>query len=129
MGTDSQGVIYSGIATPSSGTYHDILVRRWDAAAKKWVLVGGILSTTDSRLVGFAVDPTTPASPWVRACLTLAAAALRAWAVFGGCACLPACLPARHAAPCPPARNPHAMPASSTSACRWRLRTQATMAS
>lgn len=65
VGTDSQGVIYSGIATPSSGTYHDILVRRWDAAAKKWVLVGGILSTTDSRLVGFAVDPTTPASPWV----------------------------------------------------------------
>lgn len=66
MGVDSQGVIFSGIATPSSGSYDDILVRRYDAAAKKWVLVGGILATTDSRLVGFATDPTIPASPWVR---------------------------------------------------------------
>ncbi|KAL4419624.1 hypothetical protein ABPG77_008565 [Micractinium sp. CCAP 211/92] len=65
VGVDSQGVIYSGIATPSSGSYDDILVRRYDAAAKKWVLVGSILATTDSRLVGFATDPTVPASPWV----------------------------------------------------------------
>ncbi|KAL4443213.1 hypothetical protein ABPG75_010968 [Micractinium tetrahymenae] len=65
VGVDSQGVIYSGVAHPSVGSFEDIYVRRWNATTKQWVLLGGVVFTTDSRLVGFAMDPSAPASPWV----------------------------------------------------------------